>query len=164
MLANFGKPEAAAAAAGNDSDNSDDEDNEDPQEQAEREGAIAHHMVSQAGWAPLSQRLNPVGKSFDTEFKEEWDGMPKDEREEYVRIDGLEVAAAKKKGLIVEKVVDTRLEMSTRDLRAKVREMGVDEATIDAAIEGKFPKKSLIRLIDANEAKAAEVAAAAAAA
>jgi hypothetical protein len=43
-------------------------------------------MVSQPGWAPLSQRLNPVSKSFDRDFKEEWDGMSKEDREEYVRV------------------------------------------------------------------------------
>jgi hypothetical protein len=95
-------------------------------ERAERvahEAAVAEAVVAKAGWAPLAQRLNPQSKSFDAEFKEEWDdgSLSKADKQELNRIDALEVAAAKKSGLIAEAVEDERLGMSVRELRAKVR-------------------------------------------
>ncbi len=99
-----------------------------PESEAERTARIAHEagvakeVVSKPGWAPLAQRLNPQSKMFDAELKEDWDDrLSKDERQELNRIDGIEVAAAKKLGLITTPAEDKRLDMSLRELRAKVR-------------------------------------------
>jgi hypothetical protein len=109
-------------------EDSDEEAGAAPESETERaarvahEAAVAKEVVSKPGWAPLAQRLNRQSKMFDAEFKEDWDDrLSKSERQELNRIDGIEIAAAKKLGLITTPTEDKRLEMSLRELRAKVR-------------------------------------------
>lgn len=111
------------AAQGEDS-----EEDPAPESEAELAARLAHEatvaeaVVSKQGWAPLAQRLNPQSKMFDAELKEDWDDrLSKAERQELNRIDGIEIVAAKKLGLMTAPKVDKRLEMSVRELRAKVR-------------------------------------------
>lgn len=117
--------DASGAASGSDSDEDASSAPETDAERAARlarEEAVAKSVVSQQGWAPLAQRLNSQSKMFDAELKEDWDDrLSKAERQELNRIDSIEVAAAKKLGLITAPAEDERLELSVRELRAKVR-------------------------------------------
>ena len=113
--------------------------------------AAAAEAVSRPGWACTSDRLNPTKSTFDEDFQMRWGLLRKEERQDLLEADAREIAVAKSisrgESQAPPNAAEKMLSMSVRDLRNKARQLGVAEERLEAVVEGKDPKKKLIRMI-----------------